>query len=229
MTTQTAEKRKLGPTDCLTPVFRMSYPALLEPKQIDPQKPDLTYGVEMLFRVAETPESKKNGEEVVSIQPLKDAAMAAVNEKWGSDPTKWPLDLKEKLAKLFKRGDSPSAKDKAGYGPGVIYVRANRKAEFDKPVVVDQLVAPVTDKNLVYGGAYARAKIHAYAWSHKTGGNGVSFTLDMLQLVRDGEPFGNRRNAADTFEAIKPPQAAAAAGQDAPATQKEATDLFAEL
>ena len=208
----------------------MSYPTLLEPRKVDPAKPEMQYGVEMLFRVAATPESTKRGEKVVSIESLKTAAMEAVKEKWGATPTSWPKDLKEKLGKLFKKGDDDKVADKDGYGVGVIYVRANRKEAFGPPTVVDQLVVPVTDKNLIYGGAYARAKIHAYAWSHPTGGNGVSFTLDMLQLVRDGEPFGNRTTAADAFEAIPTPSGTGATKKEAGApSQAEAASLFEGL
>jgi hypothetical protein len=223
----TTEKRKLGRTDCLTPEFRMSYPTLLEPRAPDPAQPARkNYGVEMLFRVAETPQSKKLGEKVVTLEALKTAALEAVKGKWGQEQSRWPTDLREKLAKLFKRGEVGKNADKDGYGAGVIYVRASRREEFGAPLVVDQLVAPVTDKNLIYGGAYARAKIHAYAWTHPTGGNGVSFTLDLIQLVRDGEPFGNRLNAADAFEAIAVP---GEARKEAAPTQAEAKDLFAGL
>jgi Protein of unknown function (DUF2815) len=224
----TTEKKKLGPTDVLTPEFRMSYPHVLEPKAPDPKKPnEKIYGVEMLFRISETPNSAKRGEKIVDISPLKTAAMEAVKAKWGAEQARWPADLKEKLQKLFKCGDIGKNAGKDGYGVGIIYVRATRKEEFGAPIVIDQLVAPVTDKNAVYGGMYAHAKIHAFAWSHPTGGNGVSFTLDMLQLIRDDEPFGNRMGAEDVFEAIKVP--GNDTGRDDVPSQKEAAELFGGL
>lgn len=209
MTTQTTTKKPLGPTDALTAVFRLSYPALLEPRAPDPSKPnEKVFGCEMLFRVAHTPESQKRGEELVSIENLKAAAKAAIVEKWGADQARWPKGLKIP----FKKGTEGKAAEKDGYGEGVVYVRATRKPEFGAPVLVDQLVAPVVDKNAVYGGMYCRAKVHAYAWSHPRGGDGVSFTLDMIQLVKDGEPFGNRMSAADAFDSLPMPTAKVPAG-----------------
>lgn len=216
----TTEKKKLGPTDVLTPEFRASYPTLFEARAATPQDKDnpekRNYGVEMWFRVASTPESIAAGEKVVDVSPLMAAAEAACTEAWGHDKAKWPKGYKHP----FKKGEANTGKN--GPIPGVLIVRAQRKESFGRPVVVDQNVQDVIDKTAVYAGMYLRAKLHAYVWKHPTGGNGVSFTLDMVQIVRDGEPLGNSMNAADAFDAIplpagaqqaaKPQAAAAAAG-----------------
>ena len=132
------------------------------------------------------------------------AANAAAAEKWGVDPTKWPKGIKNPI----KKGESLTGKN--GTLAGGIVVRTNRKESFGRPVVVDQNVKDIIDKEQVYSGAYFIAKIHAYAWEHPTGGKGVSFTLDMVQLHHDGEPLGNRLEAADAFASIPVPGGAPA-------------------
>ena len=75
--------KEMAPTDCLTPEFRASYLTVLEPRAADPAKPDdKSYGVEMWFRVTDTPESLKAHEKCVSIKDLQDAAQAACVEAW---------------------------------------------------------------------------------------------------------------------------------------------------
>jgi hypothetical protein len=62
-----------------------------------------------------------------------------------------------------------------------------------------------------YGGAYMRAQIHAY-WYDVKGNKGVTFGLDNVQFVRDGEPFGGRQKAEDAFDAIETPSGAIPTG-----------------
>lgn len=219
----TQEKKQLASTDVLTPVFRASYLNAFEARSADPSKPaDKNYGVEMWFRVAHTPESQKAGEELVSIADLQKAATNACTEAWGADQSKWPKGFKHP----FKKGESNTGKN--GAIPGVMIVRTNRKEKFGRPEVVDQDVKDIIEQKRVYSGCYMRAKIHAYCWKHPTGGAGVSFTLDMLQLVRDGEPLGSRIAAADAFDAIPMAGGATPATAGAGAAAK-ADDVFGSL
>ncbi len=214
MTNET-KKNPMGPTDCTTPLFRASYLTVFEARSADPSKPaDKNFGVEMWFRVAEACDDRLKDQPVVKIDDLVKAANAAAAEKWGVDPQKWPKGIKSP----FKKGEDLTGKN--GTLPGGVVVRTNRKESFGRPVVVDQNVKDIIDKTQVYSGCYMLGKIHAYAWEHPTGGKGVSFTLDMLQLVRDGEPLGNAMKAEDAFAAIPVPEGAkapAAAGASAAA------------
>lgn len=216
MSTET-KKKPMGATDCTTPIFRASYLNAFEARAADPSKPaDKNFGVEMWFRVAEACDDRLKDQPVVKIDDLVKAANAAAAEKWGVDPQKWPKGIKSP----FKKGEDLTGKN--GVLPGGVVVRTSRKESFGRPVVVDQNVKDIIDKKAVYSGCYMLGKIHAYAWEHPTGGKGVSFTLDMLQLVRDGEPLGNAMKAEDAFAAIpvpgaKPGEAAAAQPAAAPA------------
>jgi len=218
------EKKPLGPCDVVTPIFRGSYVTLFEARPPDPNKPnEKVYGVEMWFRVAEKCDERLKDQPIVKIDDLVKACTAAAAEKWGVDTAKWPKGLKNPI----KKGESLTGKN--GTLEGGIVVRTNRKESFGRPVVVDQNVKDIIDKDLVYSGAYFIAKVHAYAWEHPTGGKGVSFTLDMVQLHHDGEPLGNRLEAADAFAAIPVPggQPAGAASSAAPATA--AAGVFGDL
>jgi hypothetical protein len=60
------------------------------------------------------------------------------------------------------------------------------------------------DKADLYSGCYLRATVTAYAYTH--GGNkGVSFSLQNLQKVRDGEPLSMSANKAENdFGKLEP-------------------------
>lgn len=221
MTTQA--KKPMGATDCLTPEFRASYLTVFEARAADPTKPnEKNFGVEMWFRVAEACDDRLKDQPIVKIDDLVKAANAAAAEAWGADTTKWPAGIKTP----FKAGAKLTGKN--GTLVGGVVVRTNRKESFGRPVVVDQNVKDIIDQKQVYSGCYMRGKIHAYAWTHPTGGKGVSFTLDMLQLVRDGEPLGNAMKAEDAFAALPVP-AGTPAGAAAPAAAPAAGGVFGAL
>jgi len=207
-------KKPLGPTDCLTPVFRASYLNAFEARSADSGNPNekKQFGVEMWFRVAEVCDERLKDQPIVKIDDLVKAANAAAAEKCGVDANKWPKGLKNPM----KKGETLTGKN--GTLVGGIVMRTSRKESFGRPVVVDQSVKDIIDQKQVYSGCYMRAKVHAYAWEHPTGGKGVSFTLDMLQLMQDGEPLGNRMEAADAFEPIALP--AGAGGASAPVSDE---------
>ena len=204
----------------ITPEFRVSYPYVFEPRTKDGegktlQKPE--YAVQMIFRVGPNAQGQiPEGEKVVSLKGMQDAAMAAAVEKWGPDQAKWPKPFRIP----FRMGDEEGMADKDGYGKGVVFVGA--KSDY-QPGVIDQNKADVLDKRLVYPGCYMRAQVCAYPWMYM-GKSGVSFGLRHLQIVRDGEPLGNRTRAEDAFGALPLPDGGAAGagavmvGAPAPAT-----------
>lgn len=176
----------------LTPPFRVSYPNVFKPRHNDLNGKD-EYSVVALF---------KKGED---LSALKKAAEAAVIEKWGSDKSKWPTNLRSPF-----RDQKERAKDgalPAGYEEGAIFI--NLKSS-QRPGVVDQKVQDIIDESDFYAGCYARATIGAYAYDQK-GNRGVAFGLGNIQKVKEGEPLGNRTKATDDFAPIE----GAEEGQDA--------------
>jgi hypothetical protein len=122
---------------------------------------------------------------------LKAAAALAVKEKWGTNPPK-------NLRSPFRDG-SNEREDKDGYeGNMFIGARSN-----DRPgVIVGRDRLPCTDESEVYGGCYVRASLTAFAYD-VDGNRGVSFALNNVWKIRDGEPFGSRRSAEDEFGSVE--------------------------
>lgn len=210
---------KFRPTDVLTPTFRASYLNVFDARAADESKPnDKVYGVEMWFRMAEKCDERLKDQPIVKLDDLVNAVQAAAAAKWGPDKNLWPKGLKSP----FKKGEDLTGKN--GTLDGGVMIRTKRKEKDGKPVIVDQDVKDIIDKTRVYSGCYMRAQLNAAAWVHPTGGKGVSFWLNMLQLVADGEPLGNKADAADAFGPIAVPTSSAQ-----PTATAAASDVFGDL
>lgn len=165
------EKKKV-----MTPEFRLSFPALHKPKSFENQEPK--FSIVMLF-------DKKKAD----LSKLKAAVAFAAQEKWGPKE-KWPKQLRMP----FRDGDEKE--DMEGY-KGHTYVSASSK---QKPGLVDYPNRNPIDEsdNKAYAGCYARATLIAFAYD-KAGNRGVSFSLQNVQILRDGKPFSGRKAAEDEF------------------------------
>ena len=215
MATEKIERVKL-----ITPEFRASYPTVFTPrkpkdKENDP-KAKAKYSIAMYFRVQETPESKAAGEVVADLKELKAEVAKVFLAKLGPD---WANIIQQKkgdgspMYKVpFKNGAADDCKVadpkapggfkwKPGMGPGVVVVRAS--SEY-KPGVVDRNKAEILNPQDFQGGDYARAQVHAY-WYDVSGNKGVTFGLDNVQMIRNGERFGGAGSAEDAFDAMPLP------------------------
>jgi len=173
-----AEKMDIERKKCMTPKFRVSFPAVFQPKsfQDQPEK----YSIVMLF-------DKKT-----DLKELKRAAANAAIEKWGPKE-KWPKSLRMP----FRDGDEKT--DLQGY-EGTIFVSASSK---QRPGVIDAKKQPITEEDQsFYAGCYARATLIAFAYD-KAGNKGVSFSLQNIQKLADGESFSGRKAAEDEFEEVE--------------------------
>ena len=65
--------------------------------------------------------------------------------------------------------------------------------------VVDKDVQPIVDSTEVYSGCYARVSINAFPYNVQ-GNKGVSFGLNHVQKIADGDYLGGRSRAADDFD-----------------------------
>lgn len=175
-----------------TPVFRVAFPQVFEAKQINGQG-KAKYSIAMLF---DPDEIKKDDAQQKLFNVMKSMVEVVAKEKWGKVPAK--------LKKPFKKGDEQiSGKTDEIYDgfAGMIVINA---ASETKPGVVDQEMNPIIELGEFYGGVYAQATITCYAWSHPTGGKGISFGLQNIQKVRDGDSFGGgKSNPDEDFEAIE--------------------------
>lgn len=172
-----SEKMKVEDKKCMTPKFRAAFANVFEPKAFEQQEPK--FSIVMLF--------PKNQD----LTSLKKAAFNAAVEKFGPKE-KWPKNMRLP----FRDGNEKTDLD--GYADH-IFVSASTK---QRPGVVDQKLAPITKEDQTfYSGCFARATLIAFAYD-KVGNKGVSFSLQNVQKLEDGEPFSGRRKAEDEFDAV---------------------------
>lgn len=168
----------------LTPTFRVSFPNVFEPRAaVEGGKKE--YSMAMLFtldKIMKDPTQKKLWE------AMKAACMTVANEKW-------PKGLPKEMQNPFRKGEE---KDLQGYGPGVIFINGKTRT---KPGLVDQNLTDIISPEHFYAGCYARARVNPYAWEYM-GKKGVSFGLQNIQKVADGEPFSGRTAADKDFDAF---------------------------
>lgn len=178
------EKMDIEKKKCTTPEFRVSFPHVFEKHSgFETQEPK--YSLVMLF-------TKKT-----DLKELRRAAFNAAVEKWGPKE-KWPKNLRQP----FRDGDEKQ--DLQGYS-GTIFISASSK---QKPQVVGnkkvdgQFPRLEKEDEIFYAGCYARATLIAFAYD-KMGNKGISFSLQNVQKLRDGEQFSGRKNADDEFDEVE--------------------------
>jgi len=108
----------------------------------------------------------------------------------GSIPKNWK--------NTFRDGDEEGDLDKNPEYAGHMFMTVSNKT---RPGIVDQNVQPILDSTEVYSGCYARVSITAFPFS-ASGSKGISFGLNHVQKLADGEPLGSITKAEDDFTAV---------------------------
>lgn len=174
------EKKK-----CVTHKARLSFPALFQPKSF--QNQEAKYSAVLLFPKDVDLAKPANGQKI----SLKHAAFNAAVEKWGPKE-KWPKGIRMP----FRDGDEKA--DTQGYADH-IFVTASAKRQ---PGIVDQSLKPIlTDRDLK-AGDYVRAEVIAFAYD-QMGNRGVSFSLQNVQKLAEGEAFSGRKDPSTVFDAVE--------------------------
>jgi hypothetical protein len=159
---------------------RLSYPNLFKPTAMEGGKPKFSATFLM---------NKK--EHAALIKKIEQTIERAMLDKFQK---KVPL-------KNICLHDGNEKEDKEGYGDEVMYLVAKSDT---RPAVVDQKVVTIAEEDgKIYGGCYVNATVEIFAYSHPTGGKGVSAQLRAVQFAKDGESFGaGPVNAEDEFEPV---------------------------
>lgn len=170
---------ELKDTDIITQPVRLSFPSLFEKKPTARGGDRLAYQAAILL----PPDT--------DLAPYHAAMKAAMLDKFG------------KVLKL-PAAKNPikdcAEKDLDGYDEGWHFI--NVKSGY-QPSVVDQRRQEIIDPERIYAGCWVRMHINAWCWDHPVGGKGVSFSLNAVQLVRDGERLDGRRATTDMFDEIE--------------------------
>jgi hypothetical protein len=185
-----------------TPLARLSYPHLFKKVRAQGSTKE-QYSCSLIFPAG------------TDLSGLRTLAADVAKAQWGDKA----IDMIQKgiIRSPFLKGDDPKWADKPAMGPGVVFIRCGAQ---QKPKVVDQKRLDV-DEDRIYPGMYVYAMVHAFAWEHPANGKGVSFGIDAVQIVRDGERLGGGSNVDvnSAFDEIPDEGAAPAAvlGQGAAA------------
>ena len=175
------KKPTLSAMDVVTPPVRLSFPALFEPRPRAPGADRMTYQATLLI----PPE--------VDLRIFTSAIKAAMLDKWGGKITQLPAD-KNPIK------DCADKADLTGYEAGWHFINAHSGY---KPQVVDRNRQEVIDTDAIYPGCWCRFHLRAFAYDHKVGGKGVSFSLEAVMFVRDDDRFDGRRKASDIFDPLE--------------------------
>lgn len=168
----------------VTPVVRLSFPQLFTPRSYkdDPDAKKI-YRCDLIFtpeQVKEKYEGKKT--QTVSLLAAKNNAAF---DMWGPDKKKWPRFNHPAI----KKGDTnTNSEGEIRNGYEGMYFVSPKTGEKYPPKIVGRDGREITEKDL-YGGCWVRAQIVASAY--ETGANkGVTFYLNQVMKVKDGERFG---------------------------------------
>lgn len=193
-------------TVLVTPPCRLAFPSLFKPSPRFRGSDRETYQATVLI----PPD--------MDLAPFHRALVAAMTEKWGQ------------VFALAGNGnpirDAATKAQYQGYDAGWRFINANSGYA---PAVVDQEVQPITDESVVYPGCWCRFFLSAYGWDHASGGKGVSFSLEGVQFVADGEPFASRADASSMFNPVAVPPGSTAAAARSQATPDAAAAAAAAV
>ena len=131
------------------------------------------------------------------VAALKSAMKVALEKKFTAG--KFPPNLRNPM----RDGDTETKQDGSSLGPqyaGHYFIRTKSN---EQPGVVDAQGQPILAANDFVSGDYGRASITAFAYQ-QAGNSGVSFYLNNLQKLQDGESLGGKSSAASDFGVSKP-------------------------
>ena len=171
-------------TKVITGKVRLSYVNLFEPYSNQPNQ-EAKYSTVLLI-----PKTDK-----VTIKALRDAQQAAleagrVTKFGGKIPPAWQDTIHD--------GDTEADLDQNPEYAGHYYLSVSSKT---RPGIVDGNVQPILDTTEVYSGCIARASINCFPYTF-SGKKGVSFGLNHVQKLADGESLMGLTKAEDDFESV---------------------------
>lgn len=171
----------------ITPEAILSYPALDEPQPVMGDSNKLKYGCALIF-----PEG-------TDLKAMKKAATAAAKERWGNKGTATIRNQKNPLFRTDAKDGYPEGctfiNVRSDRQPGVVSVYPDPDNEGKPlPIAQDKI------KEEMYPGCRVRASLTAFAYD-VNGNKGVSFGLNNIQKLGEGERLDGRVAAEDEFEA----------------------------
>jgi len=167
-----------------TPECVLLYPAVFEAKFNDLKGKD-EWAVTMLF-------DKANSD----MNAVKAAMIQAAKNEFGAD-----VDLKTLDMKRIQDGDAVTSTGRERHEAckGMWVVKAATR--LNAPGVVDAKVQKILDPSEIYSGVHAVVNVTAKAYAQPS--RGVTFYLNHVQKVKDGDPLTGGPVAEDVFSALE--------------------------
>lgn len=186
-------EKKANPRKVITGKVRLSYCHLTEPRARN-AKDEPKYSTALII-----PKTDK-----VTMKALRAAEKLALEEGLAEHKfTQREVDLGKKSngtkgvsLSIIKDGDEDADLERNPEYAGCWYM--NVSAGTRKPGIVDRQLEPITDPTEIYSGCYVRASLTAFAYSNES--KGVTFGLNHIQKIADGDPLGGMSRAEDDFD-----------------------------
>jgi hypothetical protein len=158
---------------------RLSFPQIWTPKSFAPGQDPRFNANFLLHKDADADQ----------IEKIREAIKAVAEEKWkGKKPGGLKICLQD--------GEE---KDYDGYADSM-FISASTKV---RPTIVDQKKNPLVEEDgKPYAGCYVNAAITLWAQDNQWGKR-VNASLEAIQFVKEGEPFGGKKVTADVFGVIE--------------------------
>lgn len=180
----------------ITPIGRASFPAVFKARAFEGQEPK--YSCTLLL-----PKGDPTVEEW--IKKTKALCAEVAKEKWGSN-------MPAKLRSPFRDGDEETYDGYAGHW----FIRASNDLKH-RPAVVRKLRSGAYEplmEDEFYAGCYCVMSVVPFAYD-KSGNRGVSFSLQNILKIRDGEEFGGGASKPDVdFADVGPTEESSEAPED---------------
>lgn len=171
-------------TKVVTGTVRLSYVHLFEPYSQDSDQEEKFSCVILIPKTDKKTLGKIN-------KAIEAAAEQGKNSKFDGK-------IPKNLVTTLHDGDEEGDLEKNPEYEGHMFMSISSKT---KPGLVDSDVNPILDSTELYSGAYARVSMNAFPYNYK-GKKGVSFGLNHVQKVKDGDYLGGRSRAEDDFEPL---------------------------
>ena len=177
-------KKEFTGVNLTTPECILMYPAVFEARFNEQKKKD-EWAVTMLF-------DKK----INNMAALKAGMVQAAKNEFGAD-----VDLKTLDLRRIQDGDKPTAtgKERPASCAGMWVVKAATR--LSQPGVVDKALNKILDPSEIYSGVYAHVNVTIKGYKGPQG-DGVTFYLNHVQKIKDGEALTGGPKSEDVFEAL---------------------------
>jgi len=169
----------------ITPIMRLSFPALFEPKANPSGK--MKYGCSLLI----------SKDDVAGVKQLQDAIQKAMQK---GKETLWSNKIPAFRYQPFRDGDAELA---SGEKTDPVYKNTfflNASADTAPGIVMatGSGPKPILDVSAIFAGCWVRADINAFPYKN-SGNCGVGWGLNNVLLVKEGERLDGRMRATDAF------------------------------